>query len=153
MPNMHGTSHWACSNGGGTHNRNMLSGTFGSDDLSSRNVEFLLNDGYVGARDNSGDTDLRYDTMQSGTERCAKNMQICDRESNTVLHYASRNGNKEIMHLLLQRDLTLINMQNMHGETPLHIAIEENNFDAAHYILSFKECLLKTQMRDQASEV
>ncbi|KAF4529875.1 hypothetical protein B566_EDAN016119 [Ephemera danica] len=112
---------------------------------SSTDIEFLLYDGCVGARDNSEDTDLHYDSRQSSTERCDMNMQICDRECNTVLHYASRNGNKEIMHLLLQRDITLINRQNMHGETPLHIAIEENNFDATHYLLSIKECLVNLQ--------
>ncbi|KHJ99071.1 ankyrin repeat protein [Oesophagostomum dentatum] len=60
---------------------------------------------------------------------------VAQEDGETCLHLAARNGNKEIMRLLLNEDADLQRVSNA-GETPLHVAAKCCNFDAAQMIVT-----------------
>ena len=51
----------------------------------------------------------------------------------TPLHSAAKRGNVDIMHALLQGDVSEINIVNCKGKTPLMVAVEENKVQIIRY--------------------
>ncbi|MEY2393316.1 ankyrin repeat domain-containing protein [Wolbachia endosymbiont of Tettigetta isshikii] len=49
--------------------------------------------------------------------------QICDKKGNTVLHYATKNSNYELVKLFINKYKINMNLQNLYGQTPLTLAI------------------------------
>ncbi|MDG7057014.1 MAG: ankyrin repeat domain-containing protein [Wolbachia endosymbiont of Penenirmus auritus] len=49
--------------------------------------------------------------------------QICDKKGNTVLHYAAKNSNYELVKLFINKYKINMNLQNLYGQTPLTLAI------------------------------
>ncbi len=47
-------------------------------------------------------------------------------DGNTLLHLACKNGNGEIVKMILQKDLSFLNKQNSEGQTALHILFESS---------------------------
>ncbi|XGW21641.1 hypothetical protein V3C99_004540 [Haemonchus contortus] len=60
---------------------------------------------------------------------------VAQEDGETCLHLAARNGNKEIMRLLLNENANLQLMSNS-GETPLHVAAKCCNYEAAQMIVT-----------------
>ncbi|KJH52965.1 ankyrin repeat protein [Dictyocaulus viviparus] len=60
---------------------------------------------------------------------------VAQEDGETCLHLAARNGNKEIMRLLLNENANLQLLSNT-GETPLHVAAKSCNFEAAQMIVT-----------------
>ena len=58
-----------------------------------------------------------------------------DNNGFSVLHCAAQGGNTSIMNKLLSLGLD-INLKDVHGLTPLRIAMEKNNFDAVRFLTS-----------------
>lgn len=63
------------------------------------------------------------------------NVKHKNEEGNTALHYAVKAGQREIVQLLLQKDLTLLDIQNNNNWTPLAYIIEFFGYSPEH-----KEC-------------
>ena len=57
-------------------------------------------------------------------------MNITDQNGNNLLHLACRNGNTELVEMILQKGLSCLNKQNNEGQTALHI-LSEGNLDPA----------------------
>ncbi|KAF4529820.1 hypothetical protein B566_EDAN013988 [Ephemera danica] len=60
----------------------------------------------------------------------------------TEIHRAAEQNHVERMKELIDRDPTLLNIQDRDGKTPLHIACEMNNTEAAECLLSNPDCLV-----------
>ncbi|KAK6031322.1 ankyrin repeat protein, partial [Ostertagia ostertagi] len=60
---------------------------------------------------------------------------VAQEDGETCLHLAARNGNKDIMKLLLNENANLHLMSNT-GETPLHVAAKSCNYEAAQLIVT-----------------
>lgn len=50
-------------------------------------------------------------------------INIADEQGNTSLHGACLEGNKKFVELLLQLEAR-VNLQNLKGETPLHLSVD-----------------------------
>ncbi|EYC30062.1 hypothetical protein Y032_0005g2426 [Ancylostoma ceylanicum] len=60
---------------------------------------------------------------------------VAQEDGETCLHLAARNGNKEIMRLLLNENANL-QLMSKAGETPLHVAAKSCNYEAAQMIVT-----------------
>ena len=58
-----------------------------------------------------------------------------DNDVFSVFHCAAQGGNTSIINKLLSLGLD-INLKDVHGLTPLRIAMEKNNFDAVRFLTS-----------------
>ncbi len=67
--------------------------------------------------------------------------QICDKKGNTVLHYAAKNSNYELVKLFINKYKINMNLQNLYGQTPFTLAIgnfstgvsDEKNLSTTEY--------------------
>ncbi|KAF4529835.1 hypothetical protein B566_EDAN017101 [Ephemera danica] len=75
---------------------------------------------------------------------------IQDEEKKFAIHYAAENSSEIFLNLLLNRDLTLLNKQDINGMTPLHIACKVGNDEAANFLLSYKDC--SVHLQDQTNK-
>ncbi|CAJ0941647.1 unnamed protein product, partial [Mesorhabditis belari] len=91
-----------------------------------------------------GQTALHIAASLNGTEarECAMMLlksggqpNVAQSDGETCLHIAARNGNKEIMKLLLSEQADVL-LSSKTGETPLHVAAKSCNYEAAQLILS-----------------
>lgn len=57
------------------------------------------------------------------TEYAIVNMNLTDRQGNTVLHYGVRSGNLEVVQYLTERVDSPVGQANLHGVTPFDLAI------------------------------
>lgn len=79
---------------------------------------------FLNARDDGGWTaivwaaDIGNPKMVSALLNCGADVNICDAENNTALHWATLSGSIETIMLLLQRGCNL-SAQNVNGDTPL----------------------------------
>jgi ankyrin repeat protein len=79
-----------------------------------------------------GDTPLhsaikydQYDIAKALLDKGAK-VDLVNDEKQTVLHFAAKTGNSEIIDLLFARgDLEILNTRDKEGNTPLHLAVQE----------------------------
>ncbi|CAB3407274.1 unnamed protein product [Caenorhabditis bovis] len=76
---------------------------------------------------------------------------VAQSDGETCLHIAARNGNKEIMRLLLAENADA-QIQSNTGETPLHVAAKSCNFEAASMILNhLSEHMTAEQLREHVN--
>lgn len=57
------------------------------------------------------------------TEYAIVNMNLTDRQGNTVLHYGVRSGNLEVVQYLTERVDSPVGQANLHGVTPFDLAV------------------------------
>lgn len=60
---------------------------------------------------------------------------VTDGDGNTLLHYASRYGLTRCIHFFVNTTHLDVNQTNQCGHTPLHIAYEQEKFDAVEYLI------------------
>lgn len=60
---------------------------------------------------------------------------MLNKEGDTALHDAIRNGHLEVFQFLLELDLRLTRIENQAGESPLFLAVDKGFFDIAGEIL------------------
>ena len=54
-------------------------------------------------------------------------VRIADNNNNLALHYAALRGSKKMAQLLLKRNRDMLNLRNISGATPLHVAAFEGH--------------------------
>lgn len=65
------------------------------------------------------------------------NLNAINRNWNTALHMAAKNGNSVIIKMLIDKGAN-VDARNKQGYTPLHTAVENNNLEAANEIINGK---------------
>lgn len=65
------------------------------------------------------------------------NLNAINRNWNTALHMAAKNGNTVIIKMLIDKGAN-VDARNKQGYTPLHTAVENNNLEAANEIINGK---------------
>ena len=68
-------------------------------------------------------------------------------KGNTALHHAVESGHVQTVKLLLRYSFAT-NLQNLEGDTPVHIACSENRFQILAYLLSCNENVFNIRNRD-----
>lgn len=67
------------------------------------------------------------------TEYAIVNLNLLDREGNTVLHYGVNSGNLELVRYLTERVDSPVDQANLHGETPLDRAVRLGRHEIQAY--------------------
>ncbi|ORX46875.1 ankyrin, partial [Piromyces finnis] len=72
-----------------------------------------------------------------------------DKNKNTPLHIASKYGNNEMVHLLIEKDEELVNIQNNEKWTPLHFACDQghNHKGVIEYLIEKYESMININLR------
>ncbi|XP_014233800.1 26S proteasome non-ATPase regulatory subunit 10-like [Trichogramma pretiosum] len=116
----------------------ILAATSGRDKI----VKILLNEGAnVEARNFGGHSALQYAASKNWKAvlvlLLAKgaDVNVADKRGATPLHRAASKGNAEIVRLLLEEDKIVIDKQDAYGNTPLHLACEEERLDEAALLI------------------
>ena len=77
------------------------------------------------------------ETVENGERILRKKTQ---KEEETALHRAVRNGHVEVVKLLINKDSELAKLENKEGDSPLFMAIEAKHFEIARIILTVSNC-------------
>lgn len=67
------------------------------------------------------------------TEYAIVNMNLIDRQGNTVLHYGVKSGNPELVKYLVERVDSPVGQANLHGVTPFDLAVSLGNKEIQEY--------------------
>ncbi|XP_073696004.1 histone-lysine N-methyltransferase EHMT1a isoform X3 [Garra rufa] len=95
----------------------------------------------VNCKDDGGWAPLTWATENTNLEQvkmlisAGADVQIRDKEENVCLHWAAFSGCDEIAQLLLDKRSDL-HAVNIHGDSPLHIAVRQNQLDCVMLFLS-----------------
>lgn len=85
----------------------------------------------ISCTDNEGRTAIDYANVTGLTQMVENVMDANENKrdsyGNTPLHQSCCNGHSEVVKLMLQKESTDVNATNDIGETPLYIAVRENN--------------------------
>ena len=68
---------------------------------------------------------------------------VTEKEEETLLHRATRNGHLEVVNLLMNKDPKLAKMANKDGDSPLFMAVDTKHFEIARIIFTVSDCSLK----------
>ena len=77
------------------------------------------------------------------------NYQTNDYFQNTGLHHLCKNGNIEMVKILLQCDKIDINVQNFYGQTPLALCFIKHHIKIAKLLLKTQKCNLALGDRNE----
>ncbi|KAF4526669.1 hypothetical protein B566_EDAN015668 [Ephemera danica] len=102
-------------------------------------------------RNSDGETPLSLTCVNYSFEsaKCLLSYQNCLvslGERTDIIHIATIKGNKDIIRLILEKDHTLLNKQNIDGQSPLHLACFHENIEAARCLLEYVD--ISVQIED-----
>ena len=63
------------------------------------------------------------------------NVNYLDKKGNLALHHCANWGHTEVMTILLDQSINKINKQNKYGQTPLHKAVQREEYNAVSLLL------------------
>ncbi|KAF4528915.1 hypothetical protein B566_EDAN012615 [Ephemera danica] len=70
-------------------------------------------------------------------------VSILDKKNRSALHYSMDKYNIGVSKLILERDFSLLNKQDIDGNTPLHLACKSGR--TIEYLLSLSDCLINVK--------
>ena len=93
--------------------------------------DHMLNPVYLHSAAASGDIEKLDFILSAGPK-----LLESDTNDNTIFHTAAANNANEVLRYYLHKDDDLTDLQNMDGETPLHVSVRKGNLECVKTLLS-----------------
>lgn len=98
----------------------------------------------INERNDKGETPLHWACTNGSLDnvkillRAGANYHKVDFDNNSILHFAVQNGNYKTVKLILKKNLCDINLENIFGNSPLHVACIEEEYRIMKLLIAYR---------------